>query len=88
MTCEDNIIELIGDVFCINETYNKERYEFASGHRYNPRPIHVCKKCKAWTLVQNFPFVEQAQFPLSQSPAPKKIKMRPNKEQTYSFPNG
>ena len=59
VTYKDNINELIGDVFCINETCNKERCGFANGQRYNPRPIYEFKKCKAWTLVRKFPFSEQ-----------------------------
>ena len=58
-TYEDKIKELIGAVFSINETCNKETCDFANVHRYNPTPIYVCKKCKAWTLVQKIPFSEQ-----------------------------
>ena len=67
MTYEDNIKELTADVFCIIETCNKERCEFANGHRYSPSPIYACEKCKAWKFVQKFPFSEQEQFPTNHS---------------------
>ena len=59
MTYEDNIEELLGDVFCINEACNNERCEFANGHRYKPRSIYGSGKCGAWLFVHKVLFMLQ-----------------------------
>ena len=51
--------EAIDEVYCFNNSWNGEKWEFPESHVTTPMSNYVCENCGSWSLVYKVPFTLQ-----------------------------